>query len=291
MSTPLYRERQAGPAPRVHNELPTSTKRGLIALLTGALDADQLANAFPDQCPDGNGVCGTNHSRAVSTIEAFVPDLEWPPSSDDDDGTIFDLLEFFASRVAATKTAHWHSFFSHYELEFDRKAGLRQFSTDVNAMLAAGRTVFELTADRRVERVGTPEIHAVLTDLRPNSGDPDLDTLIIDARHLYLSPNEADRQTGLEKLWDAFERFKTIEDGKDKRAQAEELLQYVESEPFRAEVEAEMRALTKIGNNFRIRHHETSKHPVPDSSTRDYLFARLGNLIVFLLKASDRLDA
>ena len=44
-------------------------------------------------------------------------------------------------------------------------------------------------------------------------------------------------------------------------------------------------------NNFRIRHHETSKHSVPDSNARDYLFARLPNLIIFLLNAAHRLES
>lgn len=288
MSTPLYRERKAGPAPRVHGELPDHTKRGLIAVLKGALESDQLARVFPEQCNDGNGVCGTDRSRATDLMEAFVPDLEWPPREEIDDDVIFDLIEFFAARVEQPKQVHWHSYFSHYELEFDRRAGFVQFRDDINGILLAGRTVFVLSGVQ-VERVGTPEIQAVLADLRPDTGDDGLDTLIADARELYISPKEAERQMGLEKLWDAFERMKTIEDGKDKKAQIAELLQHVTSEPLRTEIDVEMVELSKIGNNFRIRHHETSKHPIPDSNARDYLFARLSNLIIFLLKASDRL--
>ena len=290
MSTPLYRERKAGPAPRLHEELPDHTKRGLIALLATALDSNQLAEAFPDQCPDGNGVCGTNERRAIDLMAGLVQDVEWPLRQDTEDDVLFDLIEFFAARVAKPKNASWHSFFSHWEIDFDRRAGFVQFQGDVNAMLSAGGTVYQLSG-LQIERVGTPEIQVVLADLRPDSGDEGVDTLITDARRLYMSPKEADRQTGLEKLWDAFERLKTIEVGKDKKAQIAELLQHVTSEPLRAEVEKEMRALTDIGNNFRIRHHETSKHPIPDSNARDYSFARLSNLIIFLLKASDRLES
>lgn len=290
MPTPLYRERETGPAPRVNDELPGNTKRGLIAVLAGALDSDQLAKTFPELCNDGNGICGTNRPRATDMMEAFIRDLEWPLSQDVEDGILFDLIEFFAARVELPRNAHWHSFFSHYELEFDRKAGFVQFQNDVNAILSAGGTVYQLTGTE-VQRVGTPEIQAVLADLRPDTGDDELDTLIIDARHLYFSPKETERQMGLEKLWDAFERLKTIEDGKDKKSQVAELLQRIRSVPLRAQVEADMIALTGIGNNFRIRHHETSKHPVPDSNARDYLFTRLSNLIIFLLKTSDRLES
>lgn len=291
MSSPLYRERQAGPAPRVHDVLPEKTKIGLAALLHNSLNGNWLANAFPQQCPDGRGVSGTIAGQAISMMEAMVPDLEWPPTEGDDDGVFFDLVEYFAARVETPTPGRLHDFYGHKELEFDRATGLQQFCAEVNALLAAGRTVYEITDQGKIERVGTPEIHAVLTDLRPKTGDAHLDTLIIDARQLYLSPSDTDRQIGLEKMWDALERLKTIEAGKDKKDQIQALLQHIGSVPLRDEIDSEMKALSKIGNGFQIRHHETSKHPVPDSKARDYLFARIGGLIIFLLKVSDRLDA
>lgn len=138
-----------------------------------------------------------------------------------------------------------------------------------------------------IRQVEVDERSGWLTSVSPQQ----LDTLIVDARQLYLSPEEADGRAGLEKLWDAFERLKTIEEGKDKKAQSKELFQHITSDPLRAEVDAEMLALASIGNSFRIRHHETSKHAVPDSNARDFLFVRLANLIILLLKASDRLEA
>lgn len=49
-----------------------------------------------------------------------------------------------------------------------------------------------------------------------------------------------------------------------------------------------MLALTKIGNAFNLRHHETDKHPVPPEAY-DYLYSRMGSLIITLLRESNRL--
>ena len=42
---------------------------------------------------------------------------------------------------------------------------------------------------------------------------------------------------------------------------------------------AEFKALTDIGNNFRIRHHETSKIDITDIRHYDYFFNRCLSLI------------
>lgn len=289
MMTSLYRERTEGPQPRVFDDLPPKTKQGLIASLTGALERNMLARQYPQYCADGNGICGTDSRRAAVTMEALIPGLTWPPNEDTDDGVIFDLVEFFSSRVALAENDQWHSYMRHYELKFNEQAGQTSFRVEIDSMLRAGGTLFTLTGGNHIERIGTPEVHAALSDLQPNTGDQDLDLLILEARRLYRSPKSQDRQTGLEKLWDSFERLKTIEPGADKRAQAESLLRWVSSEPLREKVNDEMLTLTKVGNQFQIRHHETDKHPVPFPEGGDYLFSRLSTLIIFLLKVSNRL--
>lgn len=291
ISVELYRERTEGSRPRVFEILPLPTKRGIVAVLTGSLNRNMLAHQFPEYCSDGNTICGTDLRHAKRTMEALVSDLEWPPGEDVSDGVLFDLIEFFASRVATPKNQRWHDFMRHYELEFDERKGRSAFRDEINEMLRAGATLFEITDQGKIERIGTPEVRAALVDLQPDTGDEELDALIVEARELFRSPKSQDRQSGLEKLWDAFERLKTIEPGKDKKAQVAALLRRVDSEPLREKIDDEMVALTKIGNEFRIRHHETDKHPVPRPEGQDYLFSRLATLVIYLLKISDRLKA
>ena len=97
------------------------------------------------------------------------------------------------------------------------------------------------------------------------------------------------RRESLEKLWDAWERLKTLEPGRDKRESAGRLLDKAAGEPtLRAKIEEEAIALTNIGNTFMIRHTETDKIPITDSAHIDYLFHRMFSMIRLLLKTSGR---
>ena len=109
------------------------------------------------------------------------------------------------------------------------------------------------------------------------------------ARHKILNTSVDVRRESLEKLWDAWERLKALEPGRDKRESAGRLLDRAAAEPtLRATLEAEAIALTNIGNTFMIRHTEIDKIPITDSATIDYLFHRLFSTIRLLLKASGR---
>ena len=93
----------------------------------------------------------------------------------------------------------------------------------------------------------------------------------------------------IEKLWDAFERIKTLADPTDKKRSAEALIsQAAKSASAGDLIREEMLALTRIGNSWRIRHHEVGKTELgDDSELRDYLFLRMFDLIRLLLRARE----
>ena len=80
----------------------------------------------------------------------------------------------------------------------------------------------------------------------------------------------------VEKLWDAFERLKTVHVGLGKKQSAKLLIDVASAgnADFKNLIEDEFRKLTDIGNSFRIRHHETDKHEIIEEAHYDYLFMR-----------------
>jgi hypothetical protein len=95
--------------------------------------------------------------------------------------------------------------------------------------------------------------------------------------------------TLLEKLWDAFERLKTIAVGADKKAQITALIEaaYTEADT-RARLDKEFTELTAIGNAYNIRHFETNKLPIPDDAFVDWLFPRCYSAIHAILDKTGR---
>jgi len=121
----------------------------------------------------------------------------------------------------------------------------------------------------------------LLFDNKAKTDDIALNELIEEARERFLNKNE--KQIALEKLWGAFERLKTYfseleKNGKDKKQSASRVIDVI-AENFDKEFLAdEFERLTKIGNNYRIRHHERNKLDLTDSH-RNYFFFRMLSLI------------
>ena len=139
--------------------------------------------------------------------------------------------------------------------------------------------------ERLTENRVVPPILFDMMGALPSSGDAILDELIRDATARFKDPAPATRKEGLERLWDAWERLKSLEVGGNKRVSVKVLLDSAATGQFRSVLEAEATALTAVGNSFQIRHFEAGKHAIDEATHVDYLFHRLFALIHLLLYA------
>lgn len=110
--------------------------------------------------------------------------------------------------------------------------------------------------------------------------------LLEDAIALYKTPDPKTRQDSIEKLWDALERLKTYYKELDKKSSINNLLKVISNNNnnFLELFDNEFKALTNIGNNYRIRHHETNKIEITDMRYYDYLFNRCVSLIALSIQ-------
>ena len=183
----------------------------------------------------------------------------------------------------------YHDYYRHHHLDFDRDAGLADFVGDVNRLFRRNGIAFELSDEGDARRLVAPGLRDELREAEFNTGDEETDRLLEAARERILLPGEDDRRDALEKLWDAFERIKTIEPGPDKRVQANRLLDRTATAPrFRGFLGDEAMALTEIGNRLRIRHSETTQEAVQTLEQIDYLFHRMFSFVRLVLRATRR---
>lgn len=286
----FFTDRANEPVPATSEQLKEATAAGLKALVFSKIDTNWFAKRFPVNCEDGQGITSTNRHSLWETMRGYIPDLpeymggEWPST----DGVIFDFVEYAAQAISKPIEKKSHDFYGHYELSFDRKSGQREFRVDVNTILRRGGAVFELNKKLKIVRTGSPSVQDVMQKLVPSSGDTKLDKDLNQAIKLYRSRHPEDRTMALEKLWDGFERLKTLDSPGKKPASIAVLLNNISSPEFRTFVDDEMTRLTNLGNNFEIRHHEVGKHPVP-LEAQDYIFVRMTSLVTYLLQESERL--
>jgi hypothetical protein len=285
-----FTDREFGSQPRTNEAIGPTVWGGIYAVIISRLADNSFGRRFPDTCPDGYGVVGHNEQMLRLTLAAEIPQIEWPlsPETLPETPAILDLLEFVAASVGQPIEGSYHSFFRHHHLSFDEVAGLSRFADDVNSMFARNGIAFELT-DQGIARRLLPEgLRQTVAEAIFHTGDLETDRLLETARRQFTSPQIEVRKDALEKLWDAFERVKTLEKGHDKRERADALLNKASTARFREMLGVEAKSLTEIGNSFRIRHAETSQEILTSSEQVDYLFHRMFSFMRFVLKATGR---
>jgi hypothetical protein len=261
---------------------------GIVALIQGRVSSGGFGVDYPEECPDGRGTTGTDARALGLAVRADIPDIDWPLELEPVPATlaIMDLLEFCHDHVAETVPTSFHGFFGHQHLTFDRTPGQAEFRAAVNRIFARNQLAYELKDNGQIQRLAAPVLHEALTASAFRTGDAALDSLLESARAKFLDPDANVRREAIEKLWDSWERVKTLEPGPDKRSSVKVLLDGAADEPnFREVLEQDARALTDIGNRFQIRHSETSQVPLRRNDHVDYLFHRLFALIWLVLRA------
>jgi hypothetical protein len=292
MSAYYFTDREYGMRPRTIDIIDGRLWGGLHAIIATRVGDGSFGHRFPEQCPDGRGACGCDEHAFGRVLAAEVPWVEWPLSPDQlpDTPVILDLLEFCAAAVGHKIEGSYHSFFQHHHLSWDRDVGLTRFVSDVNRLFGRNGLAFELTPTGEARRLLPQPLADVLARTLFATGDAVTDRLLDAARHLIALPRPESRQDALEKLWDAFERLKTLEAGADKKAQADLLLDRTArpGSHLRRILGEEALALTKMGNTFRIRHSESSQELLTTSEQIDYFFSRMFAFIRIVLKATNR---
>lgn len=288
----FFSDRERGPRARTEGEISEAAWQGIEASLLRRVADGSFGYRYPMQCPDGGGSYGSDERLFWSALKANVPDLApaletrtTPPTR-----AVLDAVEFCHEVVAKPVPGDRHRFFNHVHLGFAPEEGQQEFRDEVNRVLARNGLVYELQPDGHVVRLAPAPLREALIAASFASGDPVLDELLETARRRYLDPDPRVRRESLEKLWDAWERIKTLEPGRDKKASAAALLDRAapSQRMLREVLEQDALDITSIGNQFQIRHTEVGKEPIERDEDVDYLFHRTFALMRFLLKATGR---
>ncbi len=281
-----FSDREKGPNPRVEEEFSDDAWGGIIATVQSRIANSSFGYRFPERCRDGSVPYGCDEHSFTQALRAEIRDIPWPLNGEQVPPTlaVLDLIEFCYNSVGKPISIEYHPFFKHNHLQFECGEGQVAFRDDINMILARNGLAYVLDPDGLIRRIPSEVLGEALKSAKFQTGDAELDSLLETAREKYLDPDLTVRKEALEKLWDAWERLKTILPGKDKKQKATALLDKCATEPnFRKTLDDEARELTQIGNNFKIRHSETMQVPLENSEHVDYLFHRLFALINMLI--------
>jgi len=292
MEDSYFSERELGLQPRNKERIDKLFWGGFMALVQVRINNGSLAERFPLNCPDGPILIGSDEESIQQAFRAEFPSIEWPLNSSNlpDTLSVLDMVEFFYRDISKPTRKAYHPFFKHsHLLLFDQDSGKQQYIKDVNRLFRRNGLAFELQGDGKVVRLEPVVLREALVSAVFQSKDQELNRLLKLAREKFRDPDINIRREAVEKLWGAWERLKTLEPGPDKKKQIETLLvRAIPQLEFRERVSQEAINLTKIGNDFAIRHTETNKIVISEPEFLDYLFHRLFALIQMLLRRTNR---
>ena len=170
------------------------------------------------------------------------------------------------------------------EFQFDElsKGEKQPFQTSINSSLQKDNVPFHLTDRGLIEPADSHEVLStdILSSIEQVK-EPGIQELLNDAIERHMQPTLQAHLDAVEKIWDALERLKTYYTDFDKKTSVKKIVNDMSCGQNTYEVlfEDEFNSLTKIGNSFRIRHHETDKIEINDIRYYDYFFNRCLSLI------------
>lgn len=200
-------------------------------------------------------------------------DLDLP---DDREGRVFASLELLRRLDSGAINIDDYLVTFHCTAGSDARALNSAFLRDVLNPLV--RDIRRLVEGRRL-----PAGVAELARAFKSSGDESFDRLLAEAVRLFNDSEPTTNRLALDKLWDAWEWLKCMDIPSDPRKSIESRIRKRCGDgPFAQSVNDEAKALTNIGNMFRIRHHNPKTSELKSDSEVDYLFHRMLALLNLL---------
>jgi hypothetical protein len=224
---PFFSERERGSPARIVETISIQVWGGIVLAVQWLVEEEFFAQSFPSRCDDdASDICGT-HARKLSLgIQSMIPGLDWPlePETLPNLYVALDLLEFCYTKISKPANENsWHKFLSHYHYEeFDASAAKTCFVNQIEDIFRRNGIAFRFNQVGEIERIPDSVLAKPLSEPIA-TGDEALDELLRRAREMFMSHVQSTRADAVEKLWDAFERVKTL-DLPDKKASMRILL-------------------------------------------------------------------
>ena len=305
-----FSDKELGQKDRISEEISLPVWNGIVSIYEEFKTSNSFSSNFSEICSDNNRVCGFNQKLFDDRIKSEIPTVEIPivrKSEEDLDSFVgfnnqekmndkvidkymtLDFIQFCYKNIEEALEDDFHSFFTHYHLKFEQSEELKKDYRDkINQIFERNGIVFFINDDGQINRTIPKAIEPLINQIFSTS-DTRLNDLVRLAHEKFILPKVEDRIHALEKIWDAFERVKAYY-GEKKKVSADELVKLVASgnNDIKEVINTEASTLSKIGNNFQIRHFENGKVEITDNKQIDYLFYRMVSLMHLFLSSLEQ---
>lgn len=297
--TEYFSDKELGKKQPIIEEISIDVWNGIVAIFEEYKTNNYFSSSFPEKCYDNNSqIVGFCEELFNDRVKSEIPDISIPiertqvenksmtnwgaPEPDKDEISEFvdkystlDFLEFLCRNFKTPITKDYHDFFKHYHLNFENDMAQKQvFEEKINQLFVRNEIVFILN-DCQISRRLPKEFSNLVRDYKTE--DAKLNELINSSLVCLKSAKIKERLRALEIIWDAFERMKTYYTELKKKQSIEQLLELASGDDanIKDELDKEAKELTRVGNEYQIRHFETDKKEINQLEFVDYLFFRM----------------
>lgn len=239
-----------------------------------------------------------DNKHFLTSLKIFIPELYrgengeiTTPNEDEkyNQYALLDYIEYIAKNIQDIEKKWNNEIYKNYEIITSYKSSniFKNFKLEINEIFEKAGLLYKLTDKKIIERVPlNMPFNLKMENICKSAPEIGVKKLLEDAIALYKTPDPKTRQDSIEKLWDALERLKTYYKELDKKSSMNNLLKVISNNNnnFLELFDNEFKVLTNIGNNYRIRHHETNKIEITDMRYYDYLFNRCVSLIALSIQ-------
>ena len=158
-----------------------------------------------------------------------------------------------------------------------------RFAEEINSIFKHNNVTYEIKHGRIIST-----LHGSINTNEVIGLEKGVKDLIIEAEKHY---HDGEKNIAVEKIWDAFERMKTYYLPElDKRKSAEKIVDDMSQgiDAYKKMFDNEFLTLTKMGNEFRIRHHEMNKIDITDNRQYEYFYKRCFALVSVAIQYLER---
>lgn len=297
MAHKYFSDKELGEKELNSEEISEDVWNGIFAIYQKFVSNCSLGENFPVECLDGSDICGCNTTQLEDVLKSEIPEFNLPLRKSYDNENlpnkyaILDLIEFLYKNITDPTNTGYHSYYRHNHYSFLNDGVFRsKFRENINTIFSRNGIVFFIDNDGVVKRSIPQHLSKIITEIRFITGDERLNELLEIAYSKFILPRIDGRIESLEKIWDSFERMKTYFE-ENKKVSANKVTNLVSNDNplFNEHLTIEFQELTKIGNQFQIRHFEKGKIQITSNLHIDYLFYRMASLIHLCVESFKKL--
>ena len=199
--------------------------------------------------------------------------------------TILDFIQFCISKIEDIKLIN-PNFRRMVKLTTNKNK--IEFIKEINFIFQRNQIIYKINENNNVEVILDEQINELIkNNTKKIFKDTELNEYLKIANEKIYNNNIVERKTALDKLYYAFERIKSIKNPNNKLDSIKLLINDISDNDLIEYLNKECHELTRIGNDYNIRHSETNKIPVNSHIMIELIFYRLYIIIDKLLKVID----